>query len=108
MKILDRINKLIGPEISRVASGAQKLNGSPIYGCGEELHGKLTEIAKECKAKFYAPCSSKLGEAVEVCPAFFPATGYYRWKDLRTQDRIEELENKITKLEAGGKPKEKP
>jgi hypothetical protein len=34
-----------------------------------------------------------------VCPAFGPAVEFNRWKEAKTQTRIEELEAKIKKLE---------
>jgi hypothetical protein len=99
MKILDEIGKVCVPVTSRVAKGARMLYGNPMYECGEALHERLTEIATTCKSAFYAPCSEQLGGAVDVCPAFGPAVEFNRWKEAKTQTRIEELEAKIKKLE---------
>jgi hypothetical protein len=99
MKILDEIGKVCVPVTSRVAVGARKLYGNPMYECGEVLHKQLTVIATTCNSAFYAPCSMQLGGAVEMCPAFGPAVEFNRWKELETQKRIGELEAKIKKLE---------
>jgi len=98
MKILDDIGKMCGPATKRVAKGAQKLYGNPIYECGEALHNRLADIATTCGGAFYGSCSAKLDGTLEDCPAFGPAIEFNRWKEGETQKKIAELEAKVKKL----------
>ncbi len=91
MDIIDGVKKLIGPELIRVTSGVQQLQGSAVHGCGAALEAKLTGAIKECDAGFYDACSPKLDEIGDVCPTLGTEITFQRWRDDKLLELVKEL-----------------